>query len=501
VNVETGTEWRRLDPRMLLVDPIKTMSQFALPFLITLVGLGSQDPTWSLVALPAMLAGAVAIGVLPWLTTRYRITDTQLQVRRGLLQKTTLTAPLDRIRSVDLEASLLRRVLSLTKVEIGTGVDDSRISLDALSVEQGDELRRFLLARRADTTVVNADSTTDAGKAVPIDADEPTELAPVELATVDWAWLKFAPFSLSRLVIVAGAAGVLAQFGENLPFVNSESLSDAWEWVLDQAIPLLLGVVAVGALVGWILISVGGYVIQWWNLRLVREAGNLRLTAGLFTTRSTSVEEKRVRGVQLVEPALLRLIGGAELRALATGVGSGGVTKLLPPSPVEVNRRVGHDVLEAADPLVMPLQRHGAAARRRCHARAQWSTLAAVAVAVAASIAFDLPWWLPIPVVAVVAVIAALAGEAAYRQLGHGLLPEHLVAANGVLLLTRTALERDGIIGWVIRQSYFQRRVGLATLVATTAAGAERVVIRDLDYGRAVALADASTPGVLTPFL
>lgn len=484
---------------MLLVDPIKTMWQFALPFLITLVGLGSQDTSWSLMALPLMVAGAIAIGVLPWLTTRYRITETQLQVRRGLLQKTTLTAPLDRIRSVDLEASLLRRVLSLTKVEIGTGVDDSRISLDALSVEQGDELRRFLLARRAGTTEVKADITTDAGEAGAATAVHPDD--PTELAQIDWAWLKFAPFSLSRLVIVAGAAGVLAQFGENLPFLNSESLNDAWAWVLDQAIPLVLGVVAVGALVGWILISVGGYVIQWWNLRLVREAGNLRLTAGLFTTRSTSVEEKRVRGVQLVEPALLRLVGGAELRALATGVGSGGVTKLLPPSPVEVNRRVGHDVLEAADPLVVALQRHGAAARRRCHARAQWSTLAAAAVAVAATIGFDLPWWAPIPVAALVAVIAALAGEAAYRQLGHGLLPEHLVAANGVLLLTRTALERDGIIGWVIRQSYFQRRVGLATLVATTAAGSERVVIRDLDYGRAVALADTATPGVLAPFI
>ncbi len=489
---------------MLLVDPIKTLSQFALPFLITLVGLGSQDTSWSLIALPAMVAGAVGIGVLPWLTTRYRITDTQLQVRRGLVQKTTLTAPLDRIRSVDLEASLLRRVLSLTKVEIGTGVDDSRISLDALSVEQGDELRRYLLARRdaGPGSLRDGHSATSSVQVETVAARPPQPAdGPSELATIDWAWLRFAPFSLSRLVIVAGAAGVLAQFGENLPFLNSESVGDAWEWVLDQAIALVLGVVAVAALVGWVLISVGGYVIQWWNLRLTREAGNLRLTAGLFTTRSTSVEEKRVRGVQLVEPALLRLVGGAELRALATGVGSGGVTKLLPPSPLEVNRRVGHDVLEASGPLEAALTQHGAAARRRCHARAQWSTAVAAVFATAATIGLDLPWWVPLSVAAVVCAVAVAAGEAAYRQLGHALLPGHLVTASGILLLTRTALERDGIIGWVIRQSLFQRRAGLATLVATTAAGAERVVIRDLDYGRAVALADAATPDVLTPFI
>ena len=57
------------------------------------------------------------------------------------------------------------------------------------------------------------------------------------------------------------------------------------------------------------------------------------------------------------------------------------------------------------------------------------------------------------------------------------------------------------MIGWVVQQSLFQRRAGLASLVATTAAGAEKVVVRDVPLGRAVALADAATPGLLTPFL
>ena len=44
-----------------------------------------------------------------------------------------------------------------------------------------------------------------------------------------------------------------------------------------------------------------GYVIQWWNLRLTRERGTIRLTSGAFTTRSTSVEEAKVRGVEMIE--------------------------------------------------------------------------------------------------------------------------------------------------------------------------------------------------------
>ena len=62
-------------------------------------------------------------------------------------------------------------------------------------------------------------------------------------------------------------------------------------------------------------------------------------------------------------------------------------------------------------------------------------------------------------------------------------------------------LEADGIIGWVIVQTWFQRRAGLATLVATTAAGAESVRITDLPLAWAIELADTSTPGLLSAWL
>ena len=102
-------------------------------------------PWW---ALPIVVVGAVAFGVLPWLTTFYRTTDTQFQIRSGLLNKKTKTAPLDRVRSVDLEASLLHRIVGLSKVQIGTGVDDDRITLDSVTAEEAAGLRSFLLSRR-----------------------------------------------------------------------------------------------------------------------------------------------------------------------------------------------------------------------------------------------------------------------------------------------------------------------------------------------------------------
>jgi putative membrane protein len=75
------------------------------------------------------------------------------------------------------------------------------------------------------------------------------------------------------------------------------------------------------------------------------------------------------------------------------------------------------------------------------------------------------------------------------------------VAGSGELTRRRTVLEVDGIIGWVVRESFFQRRLGLATLVATTAAGSERVEVLDVPRTTAVAVADAATPGLIGEFV
>ena len=63
------------------------------------------------------------------------------------------------------------------------------------------------------------------------------------------------------------------------------------------------------------------------------------------------------------------------------------------------------------------------------------------------------------------------------------------------------ALQRAGVIGWTVRQSYFQRRAGLITLTAITAAGEGAYHVHDADLGEALTFAEQAVPGLLTPFL
>lgn len=540
--------WRRLDARLLVIGPVRTLGSFALPLLLSLIGIGTQAGAWTLLVLPVALAAAFALGALPWWTTTYRETPTHLELRTGLLNRSRQTAPRDRVRSVDVTTPLLHRLLGVTKVEIGTGVDDSRIELQVVTTAEAARMRAELLGPRtaarptaghpAAPQVAGAPTASPyAGGSphgpyaassdpaaqgwpaggVPAQSDpghDPGHEPEQELARLRWSWLRFAPLNLAQLAIVAGALGASSQFLDDLPIWDVDHLQDAWAWLLEQVLVLVLAVAALGALVAWLAFSLIGYTLQWGGFRLVREPAQregetaLRMTAGLLTTRSISVEERRVRGVRIEQPALMRLAGGGDLATLATGVEEG-TTKVLPHCPLPVVLAVGNDVLgtpREAGPLVVPLQAHGPAARRRAHVRWQWTTLLLGAGAVVATLALDGPLWAPLAVVVALAVLGAGGAELSYRNLGHALTRRddgsawHLVAGSGGYTRVRTVLEVDGVIGWVVAESFFQRRLGLCDLVATTAAGGESVRVRDVPTRDGLALAHGATPPLVETF-
>ncbi|WP_192498682.1 PH domain-containing protein [Ornithinimicrobium pratense] len=478
----------------------------AVPLLLITLGFNrGEDGRWLIYVLGGGVI-ALVVGVLTWMFTRYRFTPEQLQLRTGLFSRRVLTAPLDRIRSVDIESTPIHRVLGLAKVRVGTGVDSRQIELDGLTQEQAAVLRVELLRRSQEVdhpaATAQEGSPQDTSETVRPPADEQL------LARIDWSWLRFAPFSLGSLVVVAGVAGVLFQFGDDLPVDEVGLVREAWAWAVAQALLVLVAGTVLLVAVGWTLLSTASYVLNWWNLRLVREANtNIRLSRGLLTTRSQTLERAKVRGVSMGEPFLLRFVRGAELSALATGVGLGGTVKVLPPAPRAVVQSVGHELLEESGPLTMDLTGHGPRARRRIHVSQQWGSLITAALVAVPTYVLDFwwfatwPWWLPLAVLGGLALLNVLIAESAWRNLGHGLTRDHLVVQTGAVVRTRAALERAGIIGWVVHQNFFQRRLGLADLIATTAAGGESLVAPNIPLELAADLADRATPGMLDGLL
>lgn len=509
--------WRRLSIRMLLVHPVRELGR-AVPALVGLVVAGRSvggGEAWWLGPVGVVLV--IALSVLRWVTTRYRITPEQVQLRTGLLQRKTVAAPADRVRSVDVTASPLHRVLGLAKVDIGTGShgsggrSGSGLVLDSLPAAEAAALRAELLhrivvpLRATPQRLVRAVDEREAGLA---DAQlTGTQPADTELARLELRWVRFAPFTMSGVLAAAAILGLAWNLLDQFQVTPSDvgpvkgllgHLARTAIWL-----DVLQGAVVLAALVT--ALSVGGYVLSYWGFRLSRHAhGSLHVTRGLLTTRATSIEERRLRGVELVEPLLLRVVHAARLSGITTGLESksradGGSSLLLPPAPVAVARAVAGEILRNPAAMGISLTAHGPAARRRRFLRALMPAVVLVAVA-------GLAVWAGAPsglgVAAILAIpVAWVLARDRYRSLGHALSGGALVTQQGSLGRRRDVLDCDGIIGWNLRRTFFQRRSGLATLTATTAAGRQGYAVTDLPLAMAVSLGNRSLPGLLDEFL
>lgn len=440
----------------------------------------------------ALIVGAVVVFELVRLrTTRYRVTGTRVEMHTGVLFKRRRSLARERIRSVDLAANPLERAFGLTKVKVGTGetgsgsgsATEQTLTLDSVHRTEADRLRLALLHREA-----AADLDTEG-----------------RLATWEPGWLKYAPLSFLTPMLAGVAVGAVFQvadwFGKGgLPVEITADLVDeygAWTVLgLGLAALLLIGAAASLVLQGE----------AWWHHRLDREpGGTLRVRRGLMVARSLSLEEERIRGIEIVEPLGVRTAGAGRLDVVAIGLKTNeegsDLSTLVPAAPLDKTLAAAEAVI---GPVDAALTAHPRAALRR---RLRWAAVTVV-LAAASAAAAHLLWSMPALLSAAVVLAAVLISAFAlwtafdsYASLGHALSPRYLVSRRGSTRRATVHLDRAGVIGWRIQQSVFQKRMGLMTLDATTAAGRGHYEVIDADEHEILDFADEAVPDLLRPFL
>ncbi|OBB58724.1 hypothetical protein A5757_15420 [Mycobacterium sp. 852013-51886_SCH5428379] len=464
---------------MLLVHPIHEVLR-QLPVLIGTVALGSAtgNPLWALGALAATLA----LGVARWFTTAYRIGADEVQLRAGVLQRKVLSLPRNRIRSVSTDARLLHRLLGLTVLRVSTGqaaAGDDAFALDAVQAGEVPRLRAVLLA----------DSLTPAADTV----------AQGEvLARWRPAWLRYSPLSFTGLTMILAAAGLLYQAGGAALLRNSGLAEGGRDVAGRYGVTAIVFIAVVAVLIASVVLSVLRSLLTYGDLLLRRDVsesgGVLHLRHGLLRQREHTFDLRRLRGGTLREPLLVRAFGGARLDAVMTGVGGAGeASLLLPPCPADTARDVLSELIGRPEDVTGPLRRHGPAAARRRWTRALAAPAFGLVALVVAAVVTGVPAWVWPVWVAVTAVCALLAADRV-RSLGHRVGDGWLVARAGSVERRRDCIAGGGVVGWTVRQSFFQRRAGVATLIAATAAGQKAYRVLDVPEDAAWTIAAQVSP-------
>ncbi|GAA3727866.1 PH domain-containing protein [Salinactinospora qingdaonensis] len=498
---------RRLSPLTLLTAPIRPLRSLLVPILIALVA-GNFNP-WVLGSSALAVVAVVVTGFVTYRTFRYRVGQERLEIRKGLLQRSTRTIPLERIRGVEVTSTLLHRAFGLAVVNIEAaagGPDAQEGKLDAVSVDEAERLRRELLHRRA---LLRGESQQAAsGEAEEEERTDTAALAPpsaVEPDTVYFAmparWYFYAVLSLGYLltpfVALAAVLGFVLQIVDDLSLdIESEQLFGAADELLaDSVLPLIVAGVAVIVVLVLMMpvFAVISYSISHWDFTLLRRGEALVAERGLFTRSSVTLEHRRIRGHELLDNPLQRLRSAVRLRAIVTGIsGTSNRAALLPIGDRDTVERI---VAQALQPYRGPLHAHPPAARTRRLVRA-----IVPFAALAAAVAWFAPWWVT-AVLLIPALLGIPLGIDRYRSLGHGSDSDSVSVRSGSLRRHQAVVHRRAVIGWRWRQTLFQRRVRLADMGLTVGAGDGVYEAIDADLAGSVAFAAEVTPAMVRPFL
>ncbi|WP_245753781.1 PH domain-containing protein [Geodermatophilus ruber] len=427
------------------------------PMLIPVAAItGLDDGATTVVVLAvAITVLSLAAAALSWWRFSYADGPTAVVVTRGLLARSVRTVPNDRIRGVEVETPPLHRLLGLVRVRIdaaagSVGPGEEEVVVDGVPRAEGDRLRTHLLARRP----APAPRAETAAGGAPAPSEE-------EFARFDNRWLLYAPLVGSYLVVPLAAVGALFRFVDELPDsvlpdLDGPDLSDVRVLVLAGVVGLVL--LVAGSVLGAALVN--------WGFRLVRRDGSLVAVRGLLTRRHTELEIDRIRGGTLSEGLGMRLVGAARVNALVTGLGQANRRgQLLPLGPREEARALLRRLVEDPGPLL----HHPPAARRRRILRAVAAGLLVTALGGVVT-ATSGGWWVLVAG-GVLAALGVPVGLGRYAALGHRAGPRSFTVRSGWLVREQAVLQRRAVVGWRVRQSPFQRRAGLATVVACVGAG------------------------------
>jgi len=414
---------------------------------------------WLLVLAAGVLVAAV---VAEWLRRTYALGPSAMRIEEGVLARKRRLLPFDRIQQVDLVRKPLHRLLGVAtlRVETAGGSGGSEADLEVIALAEAERLRATLLRARA------------AAQRAPAAAD-----AAAPARTAERVLVRLSPWqvALAGLTSMRGAAA-LALFGSVFQEAPRSLLDRLTSRIDPQALaPSTAPALAVAALLVVALLlglAAASSLVTDYGFVLARGGDNLVVRRGLLERREAVVPLARVQVVRVDESPLRRWLGFAAVRIQSAGrAGHGDATANHLSVPILPTARVDKllgEVLPGAAP-VPALLRPPPVARRRAIVRR------AVPVLVVAAVAL----W-PLEglarrvgvVVALAAILLALvAGEAAYRSLGHARHGGFLTARRGALNRSTAVVPVAKAQSVRVRASFFQRRAGLATMLVDVAGG------------------------------
>jgi putative membrane protein len=442
----------------------------AIPFLLF------GNKVYGFTLLFVVVASTVATALARYFSFTYRIEGNELITQQGILERKQRSIPLERIQEIRVEQGVLHRVFDVVDAKIETGGGGgAEASLSVLSRAEVERLREAVFERAAKIR-----SEAGAGAVEELIAVAPERVVIRRLGLKDLVLIGLTTNYLISALALAGALWNVAEnflqdnfyrrMGETIYRESSRFFMRDTAPAIALAVAGALAFVLIGLIVSTVVA-----IVRFYGFTLSISGEDLHRRYGLLTRRSSSLPRRRIQVLKIEEKLFRRLFGLATLRADTSGSqrdnedDDSGRDVLLP-----ITRR------SAVDPLLTvffpdfdagPTEGAGGIEWRRVSRLAirRGVIRGAIICSLAAAILFGVQWriaslWplLLLPFVYFISV-------ANYRNLGYALSERYFCVRRGWAGRSTHVVPINKIQAVEVRQSPFDRKLGLATLSVDTA--------------------------------
>lgn len=488
---------RSLHPLTLVMQFLRSLPALLLLLAPTIIR-GSAGETRLTLTFALMYAViTVPLIIIRYLRFRYWIEDDEIVVHSGVLTRRKRNIPVDRIQNIEIQQSLLPRLMGMAQVRLDTaGSTSSEGQLEYVSLKEAHTIRRivreFQRAEQMQATLAQTGgrqgnkaraaaplrpppalspdglqagtlhaADTGEGKATPTNEGDESSTPLLTMPPLRVVLMGAYRFSLLFIVLLLSATQYLQLDPEQLAdLLFRGPLQDAATVIAES--PWLYGslVVFTAAVLSW-LTGILTTFVRYYGFKLWLEGDKLQRKHGLLTLQEGTIPLKRVQTLILRSNPFMELRGWfrLELQTMGYDVDEQGYHVVVP----FAQRNELLSIARNIRPLALPETFHSVSpiTIRRHFVR---YTVALLAIVIPLAQLWSTAWW-GLGLVPFLGLFAYLH----YRNHGYATTGNMLFIRRGVIRRYIFAVPLDKMQVFMNRASIFQRRLGLKSLSVDTA--------------------------------
>ncbi len=297
---------------LIVYKTIRVVARQIWPLLI-IVFVGGNASSYSAWVMPMVIGLSLVSmfwAVISYFKYYFYIQDDELIIEKGVLSKTKLNIPFDRIQSVNFQQNIIHQIANVKKLEIDTaGSSDNEFSMDALSVEKANALRDLILRRKQELL---QDSSANQEETEIVLAEENKELL-LNLSISDLIKVGVSQNHFRTAgIIIAG----LFYISSNLNDIGLDIDGRVEEYIRQGILPGLIVIFTLLILffIASFIITLFRTVLIYYDLNLWRIGDKYKLEKGLFTRREITAVDQKIQIMEWSDNPLKRLFKYFDIR-------------------------------------------------------------------------------------------------------------------------------------------------------------------------------------------